>query len=418
MGLVKGASDLPSPSPRQRVTIDSLVEGQFHETSRGHCFVARETFALDHHHGDLPLNVFLDLSPQIAADIGGEPAIARTDLHHAVFLDTETTGLSGGTGTMAFLVGLGFFEDDAFHLYQAFLRDPGDEPSMIELLGDLFTRFQVMVTFNGRGFDVPILETRFILDRRPFPLANMPHLDLLGPARRLWRLALPSCSLGTLEKAILGVHRDQADVPSGIIPAIYRDYLQTGDARDIARILYHNKIDVLSMVTLAARISHAFSTPWDNPQMDGPTFYALSRWYENTGGESERALRHALKSNLSPELRRRALEDLALTLRRADRREEAIEWWQQLAIEGPADVTAPIELAKTFEWHIPRFDNALEWTKIAIERARRWPVGQRREDTLVELEHRLVRLRRKATSSPQASPPAPPRDDQSGAQTA
>ena len=394
LGMVRGARELTEPSPRRRVAIEELVDGEFHETPHGQCFVAREALPLDYRHGDLSLHSFLELSPQVAAQMAGQPDLAAVDLRQAVFLDTETTGLSGGTGTMAFLVGLGFFADEAFHLLQVFLRDPGDEPAMVHLLDELLSRFRALVTFNGRGFDVPILETRFILDRRPFPLLATPHLDLLGPARRLWRIRLDSCALGNLEREVLGMERDQADVPSGVIPYLYRDYLRTGDAREVSRVLYHNKIDVLSMVTLASRLGAAFGDPWQATHLTGPDFYALSRWYEEREA-SEAVLRHALGRELPPEIRWQALRDLALVLKREEGRSQAFEWWQQLAVENPEEIRAPVELAMIFEWETLQLDLAAGWTRIALRRAERKPPGLRREQTLAELRHRLERLERR-----------------------
>jgi uncharacterized protein YprB with RNaseH-like and TPR domain len=395
LGLVKGVTSLAPP--RRPVAVESLVEGAFHETPQGQCFVAADTLSLTDRHGEFPLGDFLALSPQVVADVGGEPGRAGINLRRVAFLDTETTGLSGGTGTMAFMVGLGFFEEDGFRVLQVFLRDPGDEPALIHLLDDLLPQFEGLVSFNGRGFDVPILETRFVLARRPFPLAATPHLDLLGPARRLWRMRLPSCSLGTLEGEVLGVRRDQADVPGGEIPFIYRDYLRTGDAREIARVFYHNRVDVLSLVALAVRLAQVFDAPWQDPSLVGADFYALSRWYREAGGEAERALHRALRTGLSPELRRRALWDLALLLRQTGRRAEAVELWQQLAVESPTDVLAPTELAKTFEWHLPNLHLAAGWTRLALGRAERWTAGPQSEKALAALRHRLGRLRRKGS---------------------
>ncbi|MGD1996773.1 MAG: ribonuclease H-like domain-containing protein [Anaerolineae bacterium] len=395
LGMVRGERALSSPSSRPRVAIENIVDGSFHETPHGRCFVASGSFPADHLHGDLALGNFLNLSSDAVATVGDEAGLAEADLRQSLFLDTETTGLSGGTGTMAFVVGMGFFEKDRFRLLQTFLRDPGDEPAMIHLLAELLPRFEALVSFNGRGFDLPILETRFILARRRFPLVETPHMDLLPPSRRLWRSLLPSCALGTLEREVLGVVRDQADVPGGVIPYIYRDYLRTGDAREISRVLYHNQVDILSMVTLAARLVQTFASPWSRQELTGAELYCLARWYRQSGGEQERALLEALGGDLSHDLRLRALRDLALFLKRQDRRAEAIGWWQQLAIEDPAGIRAPVELAKTFEWHIRRLMLASAWTQLALERAEEWPAGQRRERALARLRHRLERLRGK-----------------------
>ncbi len=389
LGMVRGTKSLP-PSRRRRIALESVVQGRFYETSRGRCFLVEESLPLHHRHGELPMSAFLDLDPALLGRIAEAPCPPDFNLRRALFLDTETTGLSAGTGTMAFLVGLGFFEGDRFRTVQIFLRDPGDEPAMISYLTDLLPRFEMLITFNGRTFDVPILENRFILARRPFPLAGVFHLDLLPPSRRLWRFRLSSCALTVLEREVLGVERDQADIPSGVIPRVYLDYLRTGDAREIPRILYHNRIDVLSMVTLAARLGRALATL---EGLEGPDLYALARWH--SGEDAERILRKALTSGLPADLRLRALRDLALLLKRAGRRGEATEWWQQLALEDPLGTLAPVELAKTFEWHIPRLHLALQWTEVALARVRRWLPGPHRARALEALERRRARLQRK-----------------------
>jgi hypothetical protein len=295
---------------------------------------------------------------------------------------------------MAFMVGLGFFTPDGFRVLQTFLRDPGDEPALVAFLAEFLPRFRALVTFNGRGFDLPILQTRFVLARRPFPLTGAPHLDLLFPSRRLWRERFPSCALGALERQVLGVWRDQDDVPSGVIPFLYRNYLQTGDAREVARVFYHNRVDVLSMATLAVRLCRAFAAP--QPDLSGPELYCLARWYTGTGGDVEGAWRAAAAAaDLSPRLRRRTLHNLAAWLKRENRPAEAVEWWQQLALEDPDEIAAAVELAKLFEWQLDRPALAAGWTRLARGRAERWPAGPRREQALAGLERRLARLEKK-----------------------
>ncbi|MBE9507594.1 MAG: ribonuclease H-like domain-containing protein, partial [Chloroflexi bacterium] len=160
LGVVQGVRELATLPPRRRVAIEDLVPGRFHTTSHGQCFVVETTYPLGHSHGDLPLSSFLGLSPEVAARVARDDALTSVDLRRVCFLDTETTGLSGGTGTMAFVVGLGFFTEESFQLHQYFLRDPGDEPAMIESLAELLPEFEALASFNGRAFDVPILENR------------------------------------------------------------------------------------------------------------------------------------------------------------------------------------------------------------------------------------------------------------------
>ena len=397
LGMVRGVRELATLPPRRRVAIENLVPGRFHTTSHGQCFVAEATYPLDHLHGDLPLSAFLSLPSEVAARVAQDDALAGVGPQRVCFLDTETTGLSGGSGTMAFVVGLGFFGQDGFQLRQYFLRDPGDEPAMIEALAELLPAFEALTSFNGRAFDVPILENRFILARTPPPTAGLPQLDLLHPSRRLWHYHLPSCALGAIEREVLGVLREQDDVPSGIIPYLYRDYLRTGDARQMQRVLYHNAVDILSLVTLAVRLCRAFADPWSGAGLSGAEFYGLGRWYaaEDRPAEAERAYRTTLTAKLAPDLRAKALSALGYLLKRADRRAEAFGYWQQLALEAADDVLAHIELAKHFEWHAENLSLAAGWTRAALARVESWPAGARREAALAELRHRLARLERK-----------------------
>jgi uncharacterized protein YprB with RNaseH-like and TPR domain len=411
MGVVRGVRELATLPPRRRVAIEDLVPGRFLTTSHGRCFVAEGTHPPDHRHGDLPLAAFLDLLPEVIAQVGQDDALAGADLRRVCFLDTETTGLSGGAGTMAFVVGLGFFTKfaDDFCVHQYFLRDPGDEPAMVEGLAELLSEFEAIVSFNGRAFDVPIIESRFILARTPPPTANLPHLDLLQPARRLWRHQLPSCRLGVIERQVLGVLREQADVPSGEIPALYRDYLRTGDAREMERVLYHNAVDILSLVTLAVKLCQAFANPWDEEKLSGAEFYGLGRWYakEKHLEKTERAYRAALaQTDMSPDLRARTLCDLSYLLKRAGRKDEAFAYWQQLALESADDTLAHVELAKYFEWDAGHLPLAAGWTRAALALAESWPTGLRRDDALDELHHRLERLEQKIGETPSANPTA------------
>ncbi|MGD2143240.1 MAG: ribonuclease H-like domain-containing protein [Anaerolineae bacterium] len=412
LGVVKGARKLDAQPKHRTIAIEDLVAGQFHTTSCGQCFVAEQTYPLEHSHGDLPLSAFLQLSSGILAQVEQDENLAEVDLRRFCFLDTETTGLSGGTGTMAFLVGLGFFLDEGFQIRQYFLRDPGDEPAMVEALVDHLPAFDALVSFNGRAFDVPIIENRFILARVVPPMRNMHHLDLLHPARRLWRYSLSSCALTSLEREVLGVRRRQADVPSGLIPLLYRDYLRTGDAREMGRVLYHNQIDILSMVTLAVRLCGAFADPWRGEEgalareLSDGELYALGRWYADEGrvGDAERAYRAALR--LPPAagsgLRLRTLRELAYLLKRDERRDEAIAVWQQLALESAGrdgTVLGHVELAKYLEWYVDDLPRAGAWTRAALSRVRGWTPGLAREDKLAELRHRLARLERKLASA-------------------
>lgn len=399
LGVVRGARELASLPPRRRVAIEDLIPGRLYTAACGQCFIVEQTYPLDHRHGRLPLAAFLNLSPQLITRLTQNHALANVNLSKSAFLDTETTGLSGGAGVMAFVVGVGFFTAEGFIVRQHFLRDPGDEPAMIEALAEALPQFEALVSFNGYAFDVPLIESRFLLARRTPPTVGMPHLDLLILARRLWQYGLPSRALSALERDVLGVQREQEDVPSSLIPALYRDYLSTGDAREMRRVLYHNAMDILSLVTLAARMGQSFDieSQAERNCLRGAELYSLGRWHASEGrpGETERAYRAALSATLTPFLRKKALRELAHLLKRSGRPDEAFAFWQQLALEDTDDILAHVELAKYFEWRSRNLPLAAGWTRAALSCVERWPESARRSAALASLRHRLERLERK-----------------------
>ncbi|HEY3291729.1 MAG TPA: ribonuclease H-like domain-containing protein, partial [Anaerolineae bacterium] len=197
------------------------------ETAYGLARVRRTHYPLQHQHGDWSINDVLARPPHLLARLNDGSGF---DPHTAVFLDTETTGLAGGAGTLVFLVGVGYFEKDdggaeSFTIDQYFLHEPAEEAAMLDALNGRMATVEAMVTFNGRSFDVPLLETRFTLSRLRSGLSGLANLDLLVPARRAWRAELESCRLSSLEYHMLGVRRDQQDIPGALIPQLYREYL-------------------------------------------------------------------------------------------------------------------------------------------------------------------------------------------------
>src|SRR5215470_14216958 len=196
LSLARQLAFIKSQPPR--IAEIATLDGTEDITALGRHLVFRNTYADDYYHGKVRLSRFSspDLDRFMALMKEEGSGCSRDDM---VFLDTETTGIQGGTGIVPFLIGLGYFQDDDFHLVQYFIRDFDEEPSMLLALGDLLQRFKLVVTYNGSTFDVPLLETRFTLARLNSPFAAMAHLDLLPGARRLWRNGHGSCRLAALE---------------------------------------------------------------------------------------------------------------------------------------------------------------------------------------------------------------------------
>jgi hypothetical protein len=326
---------------------------------------------------------------------------ALAGVHRLVFLDVETTGLGVG-GALAFLVGVGFFNaNEQFEVRQWFLRDPAEEYAMLEMLLEVLQSAAGLVTFNGRNFDVPILASRYLLARRPVPLNSLPNLDLLPPARRLWRRRLPSCALKALEADVLGVRRSHADVPGYLIPSLYQEYLRTGDAREMVRVLYHNEVDILSMAVLGAAICRTATRPAD-PSLPADDRLSLARWHlsQQRYGDCEVAYRSVIGEAVDLQTRYEALYGLTNLLKLLGRRHEAVPLWVDLA-NLKVDTFAHEELAKHYEWHVVDLPLALFWTEAGIALAEAWRPSPYRSQTLNALYHRRERLRSKLARKPE-----------------
>lgn len=380
--------ELAEPQPIEKL----LPGGQIVSTELGGCFVLDYVYPLTHWHGDDRLGDVLEMDAAATPLFANDPRFSSLQLQDFLFLDTETTGL-WGAGTLAFMVGAAFFEGYACVVRQYFLRDHGDETAMLGLLNDLLNSKTALVTFNGRGFDVPLLDNRYLMNRLDTALLEKPHLDLLPVARRLWRQRIGSCALSSVEKSVLGVRRTEEDIPGYLIPSLYMDYLRHGDARELLRVFYHNRFDMLSMVTLLYRGLRQWSRPRteDSPQ----DLFSLGLWQTHLGlhKEAEMTLRMAASLDVSLELYHQILHHLAALLKRQERRDEAANLWMQIAATTFEDVTAHIELAKYFEWHEGDLSPAIHWTRQALDLLQTHPTP---DITLLQgLQHRLSRLERK-----------------------
>ena len=262
-----------------------------------------------------------------------------------LFLDLETTGLFTGAGTQAFLVGCAAIDGDSLRVRQFLMPGFEHERAVLAELAAWAAAHGALVTYNGKTFDVPLIETRFLFHRLPFPLAETPHLDMLHPARRLWRgrptAAGPdpdasSCSLSVLEKHLAGLHR-VGDVPGFEIPSRYFQFVRDGDARPLEAVLEHNRLDLVSLAAVMARALTLVSRgPLEssNPH----ECFGLARLYERGGspehaeGALLRCIELAKRIGTEPDVHADGLRRLAWIRRRGGRVHEAAEAWRELAV--------------------------------------------------------------------------------------
>lgn len=394
LGVRVGARDLPQ-KPRSVHTIDHVLGGRLENTAFGDAFIVETTYAADYRHGHTALAVARPL--RTIADWARDERLSQVDPSQLVYIDTETTGLAGGTGTYAFLIGVGRMEREQFRLTQFFLRDPSEERAILAALTESLSVCGGLVTFNGKSFDVPLLSTRYIANGLKHSFAPLPHLDLLPLARRLWRERLASRALGSLEKHILGHERAQADVPGWLIPQIYFDYLRSGDARPLEGVFYHNAMDVLAMAALLNHVSQLLDDPLGFAADHALDLVAIARLNESLGRFDAAAemYRRGLELELPEEVFRETAQRYALLERRRGELESAVELWRQAAQRK--EIYAHVELAKYYEHRAGDIKKAREWTRAALERIRSQDrASPERRAWQAELERRLARLEKKA----------------------
>ena len=374
--------------------VQSVVEGRFISTRRGEVFVSEHTFPPAYRHGLTPLRTSVPLLTM--GQWAHDTQLAELPIETLAFLDTETSGLSGGTGTYAFLVGVGWFIGDSFHLTQFFMRDPSEEPALLEGLMDFLAPCSGLVTFNGKAFDAPLLVTRYLLHSIPVPFKEFSHLDLLPLARRLWRDRLPSRALKYLEENILIAPRSIQEVPGYEIPYLYFDYLRTGNASPLKGVFYHNAMDVVALAALMNHIAAVLHEPLNGKVEHGLDFIALAKLFEdlNRWEEAARLYERGLESGLNETDFGSALQRLSSLQRRRGDIESAVILWKDAAAKGY--IYAHVELAKYYEHHQRDYSEALKWTEKAEQLVSLQDIPRYEyRHWMEELEHRRIRLEEK-----------------------
>jgi len=328
-----------------------------------------------------------------------------------LFLDTETTGLAGGTGTYAFLVGLAWWEAGGLQVEQFFMRDHDEEHSLLLELSQRLAERRVLVTFNGKSFDWPLLETRFRMTRAITPRSPATHLDLLHPARQLWRLRLGSVRLTELERHVLGGDAlrlgwtREGDIDSALIPQVYFDYLRGGLAQPLLSVFRHNQLDLRGLAALAGKILALLAEPeaLQNSAEDALELYGLSRLLHRRGDvpRAQRLYERALEAGLPSAVDRAARRELARLAKRQRDYARANSLWEDLLADSADGLEAYEQLAIYFEHHAGERSRAAEFTRQALAalgkglRAGHIEPGRYRR-LQARLAHRLARLTRSA----------------------
>jgi len=304
---------------------------------------------------------------ETVARLANDINLAGFGIEKTAFLDTETTGLAGGTGTYAFLVGLGFFKNGLFKIKQYFMRDFHEERALLFSLWKDLERFDYVVSYNGKRYDIPLLKTRFIVNRIDYQFENMVQLDLLYPTRRVWKRRLGNCSLSNIESCILNVYR-KSDVPSEMVPQIYFDFIQLGETQLLKKIFDHNAYDIASMVSLLRALCICFDSPRIEKSLDPVDLFSLGRFHLFSGeiAKSIEFFNLASKGSVDADLKLDLWRLYSLAYKRLGKWNDGQKIWLNLVKEHPGNFFSYEELAKYYEHQVKDYSKALHFVRTAI----------------------------------------------------
>ncbi len=357
-----------------------------------------EKKAFYHESTTFPLSLFSDRShacKEVLESIFGFSFPEKISPEDILFLDTETTGLSGGVGTIAFQIGVGYFTSSGYIVEQFLMHDYPEEPAMLQTLNALMKRYPILCTFNGHTFDVPLLKSRFLMNR--ISDANIPaiHADVLYPARRLWKLRLKSCTLWNLEQQLLNVTRED-DLPGALVPQTYFQYLKDGQFEPLKKILEHNKQDIVSLAQLFYHLCKQVDAPEQITEAED--LFSLARALEK-GGNTSKAM-HCYRLSTETTLAGQACQAMAKIEKRNGNVQTAVKLYQQMLRTGKDTVSACEALAKLYEHQLKDIPKAVAYTRQALLLLSEPSLF--RDGTVQErqkaLQYRYARLRRKLAS--------------------
>lgn len=401
-----------------------------HHNDWGQFIIRRLTYPFHFAHGTYRLGELLGEAERLAAlsaagsksgkrkARNGDDAVARTidpqsTVSHdrLLFLDTETTGLGVGAGNVAFMVGIGYYERDAFIVEQLFIRNPSEEAAMLHHLHRRLSERDMLVSYNGKCFDWPILKNRFILNRQKESALDPLHFDFLYPSRSLWRNTLPSCRLSSVERERLGLSRIE-DVPGSLAPALYFQYLAEGDPTLVAGVFEHNEKDVLTLACLAVHFSQLIAGTVSRTNMEPEELYRLALWLDKLGfcEDADEALRELL--DREAEQVSEYWLPVGQIYKRQGRLDLAVSLWER-AIERKrrsriAALTPYVELAMYYEHQHKDYERALHYAEQALERAQvrhttAFRLDGKASEEIEAFHKRVERLRAKLDVSLQKS---------------
>ncbi|MBN2012413.1 ribonuclease H-like domain-containing protein [candidate division KSB1 bacterium] len=384
---------------REKADLAAIFHGDYVTTKSGECFVITHTFPVGTSHGRIHLQAKEPNNQKVLEWIGKQSNMRKLDVNRALFFDTETTGLSSGTGTHIFLAGFGYFAEDNYIIKQYFLRDYDEEKPFLEAIEQLLQGFDAIISYNGKSYDWPMLQTRYIFNKMTCALERPLHLDLLHTARRIWKRRLQDCSLQSVESHILDFHR-QHDIPGALIPQVYFQYLRDQNAEPLQQVFQHNVWDIVSLAVLYNYVLDVYSEPIRH-LTDVDDLHGIAHSMDNQKVFDqaiviyENILNRTNKQNHWHEVAWK----LSLCYKRSGNWDAAVTLWESISRKGGNQLESYVELAKYYEHRERNYEQAESVIKRAqesvsvLEQLRPW---LQLTDFWNEMTYRLTRIRNKA----------------------
>lgn len=391
----KKAAPPPALEIPRRCFVEEWAEGQVVTNEFGEHFETEREISSQKPHGSADIGALFEL-PETLLDVLAAGEFPAASAARWAFLDTETTGQAEASGTYAFLIGVGRITQNGFSIRQFFMREYAEERSVLAALADHLRDFDVLITYNGKAYDQPLLETRYRLTRQKHPFSRLAHIDLLHGARRLWKLRLESCRLIQLEQEILGFYRE-GDLPGELIPYVYFEYLRSHEAQRLISIFHHNAMDILSLACLTAIVPAAFGAT-DAQSLErlglrrGEELAGIARWLV-TAKRPEAGLelfRRAIEAGLPDKLLFEVMWEMGLVEKRLGNAAAALAVFTELAgCRNDYRASALEELSKHYEHRERDFAAALDFVSQALAHHCSDSLQRRKQ----RLEKRLVKHR-------------------------
>ena len=390
MGLKIGKGSDVHPEPENKIAIDKVVQGEWLESRGERIYISRNEYPFGFSHGKVLFEN--ELRYKNHSQFWRIENLDTYKPQDFLFIDTETSGLSLGAGSIVFLFGGCYFTEKELIVIQYFLDDPSNEALFLATIEDLILNHKCLVSYNGKSFDVPMLRSRMILNRMSNNNLNKDHLDLLHFARMIWKLRLESRRLSDIEKEIMGFQRTEEEVPGWLVPQLYQDYLGSEDATPLKGVFYHNEKDIVSLAALFVHINKMISDQETLGSSNSLDIISIGSIYQKSGNLSlsEEFYKLGLDKGLPEGIDYRILKNFAGVMKKQNKWPEAIKLWEMAADMNDHD--SCIEIAKYYEHHTKDVHQALLWVEAAIKIVDRTPVPV---NLLDRLGHRKRRLESK-----------------------